>query len=103
MRAISPKRLREFSAKYSDAAAPLDAWLRFMKSGRFSNPADLKKTFGTVDLVPIKRQNRNVPHYVFNIGGNKYRLIATIHFNTQILYIRGILSHQESDTGNWKK
>jgi mRNA interferase HigB len=44
-----------------------------------------------------------VPHYVFNIGGNKYRLIATIHFNTQILYIRDIPSHREYDTGKWKR
>jgi mRNA interferase HigB len=103
MRPISPRRLREFSRKFPEAAAPLDAWLRFLKNGRFNNPADLTATFGTVDLVLIKRRGRSVPHYVFNIAGNKYRLIATIHFNTQILYIRDILSHREYDTGKWKR
>jgi mRNA interferase HigB len=103
MRAISPKKLREFSRKYPEAAAPLEVWLRFLRNGRFNNPTDLKATFGTVDLVPIERRGRNEPHYVFNIGGNKYRLIATIHFNTQILYIRDILSHREYDTGSWKR
>ena len=103
MRAISPKKLREFSRKHPEAAAPLDAWLRFVREGRFGNPADLKRAFRTVDLVPIKRGDRNIPHYIFNIGGNKFRLVATIHFNTQIIFIRDILSHQEYDTGKWKR
>ena len=103
MRAISPKKLREFSRKYPDAAAPLDAWLRFVREGRFNNPADLKRAFSTVDLVPIRRGNKNVLYYIFNIGGNKFRLVATIHFNTQILFIRDILSHQEYDAGKWKR
>ena len=41
--------------------------------------------------------------YVFNIGGNKYRLIAAIHFNTQRLFVRQILTHSEYDTERWKK
>jgi mRNA interferase HigB len=41
--------------------------------------------------------------YVFNIAGNKYRLIAAIHFNRQMLFIRFILTHAEYDRGGWKK
>jgi mRNA interferase HigB len=40
---------------------------------------------------------------VFNIGGNKYRLIAAIHFNRQKVYIRHVLTHPEYDRGRWKK
>lgn len=103
MRIVSPRRLQEFSREYPDAAAPLLAWLKILRKARFINPTQLKATFGSVDLVSIKRPDRVVPYYVFNIGGNKYRLIATIHFNTQILYIRDILTHREYDTGKWKK
>jgi mRNA-degrading endonuclease HigB of HigAB toxin-antitoxin module len=45
MRVISPKLLRDFSKKYPDAAAPLDAWLRVIRVGRFNHPADLKRAF----------------------------------------------------------
>jgi len=41
--------------------------------------------------------------YFFNLGGNKYRLIAAIHFNTQMLFVRRILTHSEYDTERWKK
>ena len=41
--------------------------------------------------------------YVFNVAGNKYRLIAAIHFNWQMLFIRYILAHAEYDRGGWKK
>jgi len=40
---------------------------------------------------------------VFNIGGNKYRLIAAIHFNRHKLYIRDVLTHAEYDKERWKK
>ncbi|MGH7950101.1 MAG: type II toxin-antitoxin system HigB family toxin [Candidatus Binataceae bacterium] len=41
--------------------------------------------------------------YVFNIGGNNYRLIAAIHFNTQRLFVHHLLTHPEYDAGRWKK
>jgi len=41
--------------------------------------------------------------YVFDIGGNKYRLITAIHFNTQRLFIRHVLTHSQYDNGEWKK
>ena len=40
---------------------------------------------------------------VFNIGGNKARLIAAIHYNTHRIYIRHILTHKEYDRGSWRK
>ncbi|MDL1976190.1 MAG: type II toxin-antitoxin system HigB family toxin [Deltaproteobacteria bacterium] len=40
---------------------------------------------------------------VFNIGGNKARLIAAIHYNRQKVYIRTVLTHDEYDKGRWKE
>jgi len=59
----------------------------------------LKRTFASVDLVPVKGRD----FYVFDIGGNKYRLIAAIHFNSQRLFVRHILTHSDYDTERWKR
>lgn len=96
---ISQKALREFGRKHVDAAAPLRAWLKLARHGTFQNLAELKRTFASVDLVPVKGRD----FYVFNIGGNRCRLIAAIHFNTQRLFVRHILTHSEYDTERWKK
>ena len=99
MRVISEKPLREFAKKHVDAATPLEAWLKLVRHGRFQNLAELKQTFPSVDMVPVKDRD----FYVFNIGGNKYRLIAAIHFISQILFVRHILTHADYDSGKWKQ
>jgi mRNA interferase HigB len=96
---ISQKALRDFGRKHADAAMPLRAWLKLARHGSFRKLAELKRTLANVDLVPVKGRD----FYVFNIGGNKYRLIAAIHFNTQKLFVRQILVHSEYDTERWKK
>ncbi len=99
MRVISEKPLREFAKKHADAATPLKAWLKLVLQGHFQNLAELKQTFPSVDMVPVNDRD----FYVFNIGGNKYRLIAAIHFKSKILFVRHILTHSEYDSGKWKK
>ncbi|HLW72164.1 MAG TPA: type II toxin-antitoxin system HigB family toxin [Candidatus Binataceae bacterium] len=89
------KALREFWQRRADAELSLRAWYKIVRQGRFSNLAELKQTFNTVDYVPVNL-------YVFSLGGNKYRLIAAIHFNAQRVYIRHVLTHQEYDRGDWK-
>jgi mRNA interferase HigB len=63
-----------------------------MESTQFENFAELKAAFNSVDKVGI--------FYVFNIGGNKYRLITAIHFNTKMVFIRSVFTHKEYD--KWK-
>jgi mRNA interferase HigB len=96
---ISQKALREFGQKHPDAATPLRAWLRLVRHAHFQNLAELKRTFASVDMVPLRGRD----FYVFNIGGNKYRLIAAIHFNTQRLFVRNVLTHADYNTGSWKR
>ena len=98
MHVVSQKALREFAETHADAASPLRAWFKLARRGRFRNLAELKRTFASVDMVPVKGRG----FYVFNIGGNKYRLITAIHFNTQRLFLRQILTHAEYDTERWK-
>jgi len=96
---ISQKALREFGISHADSVAALRAWFKLARNGRFWNLAELKRTFASVDMVPVKGRE----FYVFNIGGNKYRLIAAIHFNTQRLFVRYILTHAEYNTERWKR
>jgi mRNA interferase HigB len=95
---ISRKALRKFTARYRDADAPLNAWFKLITHGSFHNLTELKQAFGSVDFVPTRRGD----FHVFDIGGNKYRLIAAIHFNAQRIFVRHVLTHAEYDTGKWK-
>jgi len=94
MHVITRKRLNEFASKYPDAHSALEHWYRIMKVRRFGNFAQLKELFPSADQVANKT--------VFNIGGNKYRLIAAFHYNRNRVYIRAILTHRDYDKGNWK-
>ncbi len=66
-----------------------------MDKTNYSSFTDLRKTFPSADKV------KNLT--AFNIGGNKVRLIAAIHYNTKCVYIRYVLTHAEYDKENWKK
>ena len=99
MHVSSDKVLWNFARTHPDAAKPLAIWLRLVQHGHFQNLVELKHTFASVDMVPVKGQ----AFYVFNIGGNKYRLIATIHFQAQHVFVRSVLTHADYSTDRWKK
>ncbi len=99
MHVISQKALREFANKHADAATALRAWFKLARRGNFRNLAELKRTFASVDMIALDRRD----FYVFNIGGNKFRLVAAIHFNTQRLFVRYILTHADYNTERWKR
>lgn len=95
MHIITRKRITEFSALHPDSRAPLAAWYAIVDKSTFKSFVDLRRTFPSADMLGNK--------IIFNIGGNKYRLIAAIHFNRGKVYIRHILTHAEYDKGGWKK
>jgi len=92
MRVISNKALRDFAKTHSAALGTLQGWQRVIEQGQFRNFAELKRTFNAVDKAG--------DYFVFNIAGNRYRLIAAIHFNTQILYVRAVMTH--ADYNLWR-
>ena len=94
MRIISNSALRAFAALHPQANEPLQGCRRVIEKNRFDHWAELKATFNTMDKVGELT--------VFDIGGNKYRLIAYIRFEKQILYIKAVLTHQDYDKGAWK-
>jgi mRNA interferase HigB len=95
MHVIAKSALIEFWGIHPDAEAPLQAWFRTMKNEVFMDFNDLKATYASADQVNGLT--------VFNIGGNKYRLIAAIHYNRQKVYIRAVLTHAKYDLGHWKR
>jgi mRNA interferase HigB len=95
MKIISLKRIREFVASYPDAEPSLMAWYRTAKRIRWENLIEIRQTYPTADLVGR--------HTVFNIKGNKYRLIARIVYRSQTLFVVAVLMHAEYDQGKWKE
>jgi mRNA interferase HigB len=95
MHIITRKRLLDFSKKHPNSATSLDAWYRIVRQSKIVNFAELRNIFPSADKVGDLT--------VFNIGGNKVRLIAALHYNTQCLYIRHVLNHAEYDKGKWKE
>jgi mRNA interferase HigB len=95
VRLISKRALKAFGETHPQAVSPLTAWNYAIQHARPQNPAELRAVFGSVDFV------RDLA--VFNIGGNKFRLIAGIDYRCQIVYIKHILTHKKYDEGKWKK
>ena len=95
MHVITRKRLIEFSLKHPDCTNSLNAWYVLVKNNSFRSFSELRLLFPSADKVG------NLT--VFNIGGNKARLIAALHYNTNRIYIRAVLTHSEYDKGKWKE
>ncbi|WP_416427207.1 type II toxin-antitoxin system HigB family toxin [Pseudomonas sp. App30] len=95
MHVISEKRIWEAKARWPRGANALDAWYRIAKSVRPPDFAAMKQIFPATDKVGDL--------HVFDIGGNKLRLIAVVRYRSQRLYIRSILDHAQYMKGKWKE
>lgn len=93
MHVVSVKTLREFWERHADSKAALRAWYREAKGANWSSFADIKARYRSADQLPGDR-------VVFDIKGNKYRLVARIHYNASRVYIRFIGAHAEYDKIN---
>ncbi|MGN7720037.1 type II toxin-antitoxin system HigB family toxin [Chitinophaga sp. 22620] len=93
MRVISRPVIISFGLKHPGAVIPLNDWYKKITQAQFNNFNELKHVFRSCDYIGDFR-------YVFNVGGNNYRLVGMINFKTQVIYIRGILIHREYDEDN---
>ena len=87
MRIISKKALRDFWILHPEAESPLQNWFEVVSGAAFGSFHDIRKTLPSADWVQGL--------VVFNVGGNNYRLVAAVHFNTQRVYVRQVLTHAE--------
>ena len=93
MRVISNKALTDFAALHPASGEPLQAWRRIVEASTFRSFAELRRSFNSVDRVG--------DFCLFDIGGNKYRLITAIHFNRQMVFIRHVFTHAQYD--KWRR
>jgi mRNA interferase HigB len=90
VRIITETRLTAFWAEHPDAEIPLKAWRRLIRSAGYATPHEAKADFPAADFP-------GAGITVFDIGGNKYRLVVTMRYDLQRVYVRHVLTHGEYD------
>jgi mRNA interferase HigB len=95
MRIIKRGALVQFSAKHPDAQPSLESWYNVVRRAQWQTPAEMKLIYPSADLVGRRT--------VFNIAGNKYRLIARVNYRSQRVFVLFILTHAEYDREDWKQ
>lgn len=90
MRVIAIKTLRDFWAKYPDSEQSLKAWFAVTGEADWKTPQDVKNSYGNASIMQDGR-------VVFNIAGNKYRLVVWINYDFQVVYIRFTGTHKQYD------
>lgn len=95
MRVISRKTIKDFweIPQYHDAEEPLKSWFAEASNAEWKTPAEIKRQYGSGSIIHCSR-------FVFNIAGNKYRLVVKIHYNTGVIFIRFIGTHAQYDQIN---
>jgi mRNA interferase HigB len=87
-------KLSTFWAAHPDAEKPLLAWYRIARKAEWRNFAEVRESFPHADVVGILT--------VFNIGGNKYRLVVEIQFDRGRVFVQSVMTHEEYSRGRWK-
>lgn len=90
MRVIARPALIEFCRKHPDSEASIKAWYSEAKKATWRNGNEIKKSYRTASIIANER-------VVFNIAGNRYRLVVAINYSAKIVYIRFIGTHEEYD------
>ena len=95
MHVITRKRLNEFAKLHPDTKNALAQWYKLIRKNEFVSIVEMRELFPSADQVGKLT--------VFNIGGNKVRLIAAIHYNRKKIYVRAVLTHTEYDEKRWRE
>ncbi len=93
MRIIALSTLKAFvnrSPAYTDAREPVMAWYRQVRSADWATPADMKRAIGSASIL-------NDGRAVFNIAGDKYRIVVWINYPYRVVYVRFIGTHRQHD------
>ncbi len=95
VRIIARRALREFWERHAAAEPPLRAWYHDALRADWRTPGDVKRVYANASIVGENR-------VVFNIGGNKYRLVVAINYPLRICYVRFVGTHKAYDRVNVK-
>ena len=99
-RVISLKRLREFWERHPDAEAALRDWNRTALKASWRHIQDVRTDYPHADAVMVASGR---PVTVFNICGNRYRLVVDIVYRSQVIYVCTVLTHAEYSRNRWKE
>jgi len=99
MHVIKRLPLLTFGRLHPRAVGPLDEWFRLAENAVWRNFADVRRSFGQTDVARVKSGSSVC---VFDIGGNKFRLIAKVSYEKGKVYVLRILTHKEYDADKWK-
>ena len=88
MNVVTHRALREFWVQHPPAKAPLTQWYDVAKHAHWRSPQDIRNDFNTVDFVSDNR-------VVFDIGGNKYRIVARISYTYKAVLVKFVGTHKE--------
>jgi mRNA interferase HigB len=90
MQIIAKRTIRLFWEQHPQAETPLRVWFASVSSAKWNGPADIRSTFGSADFVADNR-------VIFDIGGNKYRLVAHVSYTYGRVLVKFIGTHKEYD------
>jgi mRNA interferase HigB len=100
MRVVKPKTVKEYGRNFPDAAASLMGWLKAVREAQWRSIDDVRESYSHADAVKVASGHVVT---VFNIRGNRYRLIVAIHYKWGMLYVLRFLTHAEYDKAAWKQ
>ena len=90
MNVVALRTLKAFWTKHPDAKAPLTAWYTLAKAAEWKSPQDIRDQFNTADFLADNR-------VIFDIGGNKYRLVARVSYTFKQVLVKFVGTHKEYD------
>ena len=100
MHVVSMKRLREFWTQHPDAEVSLRRWYRLATKRRWENLAQVREDFPHADPVRVASGTTMT---VFNVGGNRYRIVARMVYDHRVVYVKMVLTHAQYSKDRWKE
>jgi mRNA interferase HigB len=100
VRIITRRPLVDFGRRYPNAVGPLDSWFKAVKSFDWESISEVRESYPHADSVVVDSGRTAT---VFNIGGNKFRLVTAIHYNRKMVFVLRLLTHKEYDSDKWKR
>ena len=95
MKLAGESRIEAFAIRYKNVESALKRWIQTVEAAEWKNPAEMKRTFRSADIVGSQT--------VFNVGGNKCRLIALVQYGSSRVLVQRVLTHAEYDKGDWRE
>jgi mRNA interferase HigB len=96
---IARRTLKEAARKHSGISTGLDTWFQIAKRASWKSLEDIRKTYPKADGVGVGKRT----YIVFDIGGNKFRLIVKIEYAYRKIFVKHVLTHAEYSKGEWKQ